>query len=93
MIKKSKYEKVLDVFFNAPTHRYYIREIARITGLNPNTILNISNSLEKEKLIKREKKKHIVELSANIENKEFKELKRISNLKKIYESGLIDLLI
>ncbi len=93
MVKKSNYEKVLDVFFYDPTGRFYIREIARITGLNPNTILNISDALFRENLIKREKKKHVVELFANVENKNFKQLKRISNLKKIYGSGLVDFLI
>jgi len=85
------YEKVLDVFLDNPTGKFYIREIARITKLNPNTVLNLVSKLEKKKLIKREKKKHIVEISADI-NENFKRLKRIENLRKLYDSGLIDFL-
>lgn len=88
---ESNYEKVLNIFFDSPTGKFYIREIARVTKLNPNTILNVTKKLEREKLIKKEKKKHIVELSANFNDK-FKQLKRISNFSKILDSGLVDFL-
>ena len=90
-MKQSNYEKVLNLFFDNPNGKFYIREIARITKLNPNTILNITNELEKEVVVKREKKKHIVELSAVLDDK-FKTLKKIDNLKKVYDSGIIDFL-
>lgn len=90
-MKESNYEKVLNIFFDNPTEKFYIREIARITKLNPNTILNMAKLLEKEGLIKREKKTHIVELSAVLNDK-FKMLKIISNLKKIYQSRLVKFL-
>ncbi len=89
---KSNEDRVLGVFFGNPTEKFHIREIARITGLNPNTILNITIGLEKEKLLKREKKRHVVEVFANVSER-FKQLKRMSNLKKIYESGILDILI
>ena len=60
--------------------------------MNPNTILNIVEGLVKRGLVKREKKKHIVELSANVDEKNFKILKRIRNLSKVYESGVVDFL-
>jgi len=88
---KCNYEKILNVFFDNPTNKFYIREIARITELNPNTVLNITNELIKEDLIKRDKKKHIVEVSANV-NERFKGLKRIENFSKVYESGLFEFL-
>ena len=90
-MNKSNYEKVLEVFFDNPNGKFYIREIARITKLNPNTILNITNKLEKQELIKREKKKYIVELSANF-NDNFKQLKRISNFERLIKSRIIEFL-
>lgn len=92
-MESTNYEKVLAIFFDNPTEKKYVREIARETKLNPNTILNIIKKLEKEELIKKEKKKHIVEIKANFENKKFRQLKRIYNLKRIYQSGLIDCLV
>ena len=88
---KSNYEKVLDVFFDDSAGKFYIREIARLTGLNPNTVLNILGLLEKEELIKRDKKKHVVEVSANI-NEKFKRLKRTANFSRVSESGLVKFL-
>jgi len=88
---KTNNEKVLEIFFDDPTRKFYIREIARTTNLNPNTVLNITNKLLKKGLIKREKKSHVVELYANL-NKEFKTLKRVNNLKRIYESGIVEFL-
>jgi predicted nucleotidyltransferase len=84
-------KKILRVFFDNPTKRFYIREIARFTKLNPNTVLNVLAILGKENLIKKEKMKHIVEVTANIDEK-FKDEKRIDNLTKLYDSGIIDYL-
>ena len=95
MYKKmnNNYKKVLEIFFDNPTGRFHIREIARLTKLNPNTIINIVKKLEKEDLVRVEKKTYLVEISAHFENKKFKEKKRISNILKLYESGLIDFLV
>jgi predicted nucleotidyltransferase len=90
-MEKINYEKVLGVFFDNPTKRFYVREIARITELNPNTILNICSILEKDGLLKREKKKHIVEFYA-IADEKFKRLKRINNFSIVSKSGLIEFL-
>lgn len=92
MQTKETKNKVLKVFFDNPTKKFHIREIARLTGLNPNTVLNILTVLEKENLIKKTKMKHIVEVSANI-NEEFKNEKRINNLSRLYESGVIGYLV
>jgi len=88
---KDNYQEVLNVFFDNPSSKFYIREIARLTRLNPNTVINISDKLIKEGLIKKEKKKHVVELFAEVDEK-FKILKRVNNLGRIYDSGLIEFL-
>lgn len=91
LFNENNYEKVLNIFFENPTSKFYIRQLAQLTNLNPNTIINICNVLLKEDLIQREKKTYIVEISANFDEK-FKRLKIIHNLKKIYKSGIIEFL-
>jgi predicted nucleotidyltransferase len=88
---KDNYDRILDVFLDDPTDKFYIREIARMTGLNPNTVLNITEVLLKENLIKKEKKKHVVELRANV-NEKFKRLKSISNFSRVSICGIIEFL-
>ncbi len=88
---KSSEEKVLRVFFDNPTERFHIREIARKTKLNPNTVLNILGILVRANLLQREKKLNVVEVFVT-RTKKFIELKRIDNIKRIYESGVLDFL-
>lgn len=92
MDKSSEY-KVLELIFEHPTGKFHIREMARLVKINPNTVLNVVKELEKEKIILIEKKKHIVEVFGNIEDKRFIRKKRIFNLSKIYGSGIVDFLI
>ena len=86
-------DKVLSILFNKPTYKFHIRELARLTKLNPNTIINITNKLKKEGLIKKEQKKHFVEVFLDFERKKVLQKKRIFNLEKIYASGIIELLV
>jgi predicted nucleotidyltransferase len=85
-------EKVLDIFLDDPLEKFHLREIARMTGLNPNTVLNITGKLVDEGLLLKEKKRHIVEFSANFDNKEFRIFKKIRNLFKVYGSGVVEFL-
>jgi len=87
------YNKILKIIYENPTTKFHIRELARFTKLNPNTVINILKDLQKEKMLKVEKKKYITEISANIENQEFINRKRIFNLSQLYDSGLINFLI
>ena len=77
-------QKILKEFFENPTRKFHILELARITSLHPNTVLTSLNSLTKEKLVKQEKKTHIKEAYANPENKEFVLKKRLFNLEQVY---------
>tara|TARA_Y100000310_G_C20634976_1_gene790667 strand:+ start:631 stop:1143 length:513 start_codon:yes stop_codon:yes gene_type:complete len=86
-------DKVLNQIFENPTYSFHIRELARITKLNPNTIINITLNLKKENIIIKRKNKNLVEIKANIEDKKFIRKKRIFNLKQLYNSGLVDFLI
>jgi len=82
--------QVLKVLFENPTYRYHIRELASVSRLNPNTIINVAILLEKENLIQIIKKKHVTEIYANLESKEFIRKKRLFNIAQLYDSGLVD---
>ena len=85
-------EILLKQIFTKPTYKFHIRELAKATKLNPNTIINISEKLIKESILVKEKKKHITEIFFNFENKDAVIKKRIFNLSQIYKSGLVDFL-
>ncbi|MCA9487900.1 MAG: nucleotidyltransferase domain-containing protein [Nanoarchaeota archaeon] len=54
----------------------------------PNTVINITNKLLKEDLIIKEKRKHLVEVYANVENEQFIFQKKLFNLSEINKSGI-----
>ena len=70
------------------------RNIAKLLRVSPTAVAKALKQLEKDQLVKVEKSKtmnlNLVEL--NRDNPKAIALKRINNLKLIYESGLIDLL-
>lgn len=70
------------------------RKISKLLKVSPTAIAKSLKLLEKEFLIKKEKNKemnlNLVEL--NRDNKRTLELKRIENLKILYESNLVDFL-
>lgn len=86
--------KLSKVLFDRPTKEFHIRLLARETGLNPNTIINITKRLEKEGIlkIKKDKERNIVIIKADVENRIFRLRKRAYNLEKIYHSGVVDYL-
>ncbi len=90
--KRENVEKVMEVFFSNSNSKYHIRELARITKLNPNTIVSITNDLVKQGLIIKEEKKYLVEVSLNEESEKVKWKKRLYNLNKFYDSGIIEYL-
>lgn len=92
-MKDSNEHKILGELFNKPTYKFHIRELARATGLNPNTIINITNNLVKEGLVRKQKKKHLVELSLNFDNTKTIQKRKLFNISQIHDSGLIDFLV
>ena len=83
-------EKVLAEIFSKPTYKFHIRELASLTKLNPNTIINIIKGLEKEKIIMINKKKHITEIFSNMESVKTLNEKRLFNLRQLCNSGIIE---
>lgn len=91
--EEGSYGRISKLLFEKPTYRFHIREMARLTGLNPNTVISVVKKLANNGLAKTDKKKHIVEIFANVESKEFIWKKRIFNLSEIYRSRIIELIV
>jgi len=85
--------KVLTKLFEKPEYHFHIRELARETNLNPNTIKNIVNQLEEESIIIRKKYKHLVEVYCNYDSLIYKRKKQLFNIAMIQESNLLEKLI
>lgn len=83
-------EIILKEIFAKPTYKFHIRELAEITKLNPNTVINLTRRLIEQGIIKQEKKKHITELYFNFNNSKAVIKKKIFNLSKLYESGVVE---
>lgn len=92
MLQKANRDKVLNIFYEYPlTQGFQLREISRLIDLAPTSVKKYLAEFEKENLII--KKKHRVNnyplYYANRDNKYFRFLKSLENLKKINESGLL----
>jgi predicted nucleotidyltransferase len=70
-----------------------VRELAKITKLNPNTVIKFLKYLEEKKLILKETKMHVVEFWLNLNNKDVIWKKKLNNLQNIFSSGILDYLV
>jgi len=86
-------EIILNQLFKKPTYKFHIRELARTTKLSPNTIINLTNELVKDNIIHKEKRKHLVEVSLNLDNDKVIQQKKLFNLQQIYNSEIIEFLV
>lgn len=70
------------------------RGVAKILGVSPTAISKAIKGLEKEELIKVEKSQtmNLVSVELNRDSPKAIALKRVENLKQIYESGLLEYL-
>lgn len=93
MYKEIYNYKILKLFFNRPNSVMYIREIARLIGLHPNTVLKDVKILVKENILIQNKKKIITELQANLESSKYVFYKRLYNIESIFDSDLLGYLI
>jgi len=86
-------QKILDLFFNNPMERFYIRQLGRDTSLNTKTIMHYLQKLTKEGLVKRIKKgKKYPYYEANRLSRLYRFKKSQYLLSKIIKSGLIEYL-
>jgi len=94
MLQKDNRYKILQVFFNDPLPKgigFQLREISRTVKVAPPSVKKYLTELEKEDLIL--KNKHRIHgypvYNANRDSEMFKFLKKIDNILKIKESGLL----
>jgi len=83
--------KLLVLFFEEPNRLFQIREIARLAKMPKSTAARMLKELTKERLIAR-RKENVVGYIANETDSYFRLLKKISFLKTVHQSGLIDYL-
>lgn len=71
-----------------------LREISKALKVSPTAVSNALVELEKEELVKVKKSKtiNLLSIEFNRDNQKVIEMKRVENLKMIYESGLSDFL-
>jgi len=85
MLIQTSIQKILELFFKYPTKGFTIREIGRILDISPPTVSSNVSKLTKKELLKMEKEKIQYKVYSNIENENFRELKRIYNLYSLSE--------
>ena len=57
MLQNYNKYKVLKVFLDSPTEFFGLREICRLVGISPKSVLNYLDEFQKEELIERIEKK------------------------------------
>ncbi|MFH1072195.1 MAG: nucleotidyltransferase domain-containing protein [Nanoarchaeota archaeon] len=92
MIKKSTIETVLGLFFEYPTTEFHLRELSRKLRLSMPTIISMTDKLARENLIIKKKGKVITSMFADRENPYFIRKKRVNNLERMYDSGIVEYL-
>ena len=96
MIQKSNISKVLELLFDNPNKEYNLKELSRLSKIAHTSVKSYINIMIKEGIIleKKEKKgKRIFPTyKTNIQSQEYRKLKKISNIQRIIESGLIEYL-
>ena len=91
MIQKCNVWSVLECFLDEPEKPHQIRTISKKIGLATTSVKLHVNTLIQEQLVK-EGKDIFKNYNANFDNERFRFLKKINNLNKIENSGLLEFL-
>jgi len=92
-MSKKIYNRIIELLFEMPSYKFHLREIARLAGVHPNSARSTALALKKEGIAIIEKKRHITEISADMESKRFVRKKRAFNFEQIYNSGIVEHLL
>jgi len=94
MLQNSSILKIAEIFFNEPTKSHYLIEISKKSKLAHTSAKSYLISLKKENIIKetieRKGKRNFPIYVANLDNPKFKSYKKLFNLDKILNLGLVD---
>jgi predicted nucleotidyltransferase len=85
-------DKVVSLIFRYPEKWIHIREISRKVKVSPNSVRRILERLEKEGIIQKKKDGNMVKIRSSLDNKNYKNNKRVYNLNSVYKSGVVDFL-
>lgn len=92
MLEKYNRYKLLKIFLDFPLEKFRLRELARDSKISPPSVINYLKEFENEDLIRKQNNRGIPFYRANIDNKKFREYKKLSILSELNNSGLIDFL-
>ena len=90
--KMNNIEKIEKIIFEDSSKEYHIRLIARLTGLNPNTVISVTDNMLDVLTKNKDKDTNRVIIRARQGETGFKIKKKFYNIRKIYGSGLVDFL-
>jgi len=88
-MRKNIKDKLIDAFYTQPEQWIHLRALARKTKASPNSLKPYLKQLVKQKIIEKRKKEKRIQYRPKLESAEYLWHKRVHNLKKIYESGII----
>lgn len=89
MIDKNSNSVLLEIFFDNPTSEFHARELSRKTRLSIFAVLKAIKTLSKMNFVSVHKKGNLKIVKASY-SQGFIRAKRIRNLEKIYNSGIVD---
>ena len=92
MLKKYNRYILLRVFLDSPTDSFRLREISKLSGISPASVMNYLREFQEEGLIKKYEKRGIPFYRAERENEDFVSYKKMSILYELKDSGVIDFL-
>jgi len=81
---------ILKIFFEQPSNKFNVREVARLVKISPATASKKLQELAKISILKQEKERMLLFYRANLESDLYKDMKAFYNIRKIKESGLLD---
>ena len=91
MLQKNKL-KIMKLFFEEPSKNFQIRGVSRLTKIAVTSVKNYLEELQKDELVKKDKKTLYPSYVANQQNRLFRIYKQQFIIFKLYSSGLIDYL-
>jgi len=92
MLKKYNRYVLLKVFLDSPTDSFRLRELSRISGISPASVINYLQEFQKEGLIRKYIKRKVPFYQAERDKEDFIFYKKISILYELKDSGLVDFL-
>lgn len=87
-----KIDSLMNLFLKDSYSEFNLREVARLSKLNPMTVSKYLNRFVKDGILKKKSERNYILFSANTESIAFKDMKRAYNVSKIRSSGLIGFL-